>query len=480
MTELLLLSRICAESLGCFTFNHTRARPCCFAIHAVYSARVKAALETYARRVVERLQEAGHVAYYAGGCVRDRLMGVEPHDYDIATSARPEQVQALFDRTFAVGAHFGVVVVLYGGEEYQVASFRADGVYIDGRRPESVTFSSPEEDAQRRDFTVNGLFFDPMGDELIDFVGGQRDLAAKVLRAIGDPAARFREDRLRLLRAVRFATTLGFEIEAGTWSAVCASAAHIHEVSAERIREELVKIFLPPNRVRGFDLLDASGLMREVLPEIERLKGCEQPPQFHPEGDVFTHTRIMLGLLPAEVSTPLVFSVLFHDIGKPPTFAVDADGRIRFNGHDKIGAEMTEALMTRLRFSRAEIEATVEAVANHMVFKDVQKMRVSKLRRFMARPHFEEEMELHRVDCTSSHGALDNFDFLRAKREEFANEPLIPKPLITGRDLMALGLDPGPRFSEILEAVQSRQLEGTLTTSEDALAWVKAEFVSAN
>ena len=404
-------------------------------------------------------------------------MGVEPHDYDIATSARPEEVQKVFDRTFAVGAHFGVIVVLYASDQFQVASFRADGVYLDGRRPENVTFASPEEDAQRRDFTINGLFFDPLRGELVDYVGGQEDLAARVLRAIGDPAARFREDRLRLLRAVRFATTLGFEVEPRTWEAVRESAAHLHEVSAERIREELVKIFLSPSRVRGFDLLDASGLMREVLPEVDALKDCEQPPQFHPEGDVWVHTRIMLGLLPAEVSLPLVLSVLFHDIGKPPTSAVDADGRIRFNGHDKVGAEMTEGLMTRLRFTRADLEATVEAVANHMVFKDVQQMRVSKLKRFMARSNFSDEMELHRVDCTSSHGALDNYDFLRVKRDEFASEPLIPKPLITGRHLMALGLVPGPRFSEILEAVQSRQLEGTLTTTEAAIEWVQAEFL---
>ena len=437
-------------------------------------------LAYYARRVVERLQEAGFVAYFAGGCVRDRLMGKTPKDYDVATNARPEQVQGLFERTFAVGAHFGVVVVVYGSAQFEVASFRADGVYLDGRRPESVTFSTPEEDAARRDFTINGLFFDPVREELIDFVDGQRDLGAKILRAIGDPAARFGEDRLRLLRAVRFATTLGFEIEEATWQAVCAAAPHIAEVSAERIREELVKILRSPNRVRGFDLLDASGLMKVVLPEIEALKGCEQPPQFHPEGDVFVHTRIMLGLLPAEVSTPLVLSVLFHDIGKPGTFVVDPEGRIRFNGHDKLGAEMTEALMTRLRFSRAEIDATVEAVANHMVFKDVQRMRVSKLKRFMARPHFDEEMELHRVDCTSSHGALDNYEFLKAKTEEFASEPLIPKPLITGRDLIALGMTPGPAFADLLEAVQSRQLEGTLGSREEALAWVKEGLASAN
>ena len=439
---------------------------------------MSASLETSARAIVARLQEAGFTALYAGGCVRDRLRGSEPHDYDIATDAKPEQVQALFRRTVAVGAQFGVICVMDEDREFQVASFRADGLYIDGRHPESVTFSTPEQDAQRRDFTVNGLFFDPIAERLIDYVGGQRDLEARLLRAIGNPADRFREDRLRLLRAVRFATVLGFDVEPATWRAVRENAAHIREVSAERIRDELVKIFLAPARVRGWDLLDESGLMREVLPELENLKGCEQPPQFHPEGDVFKHTRIMLGLLPAEVTVPLVFSVLFHDIGKPGTASVDPDGRIRFSGHDKLGAEMTERLMIRLRFSRAEIDATVEAVAQHMVFKDVQQMRVAKLKRFMARPHFDEEMELHRVDCTSSHGMLDNYEFLKNKRAEFASEPLIPPALITGRDLIALGLQPSPRFSEILEAVQSRQLEGTLTDHEAALEFVRAEFVT--
>jgi len=435
-----------------------------------------ASLETAARAIVQRLHDAGHTALYAGGCVRDRLMGVEPHDYDIATDARPEQVQALFRRTVAVGAHFGVIVVLDGSYEFQVATFRNDGQYLDGRRPETVNFSTPEQDAERRDFTINGLFFDPLTDHLIDYVGGQRDLEARVLRAIGPAADRFREDRLRMLRAVRFATTLGFDIDGPTWRAVCANATHIGEVSAERIREELMKILLSPRRVRGFDLLDESGLLREILPEVEALKGCEQPPQFHPEGDVFKHTRIMLGLLPAQVSGPLVLSVLFHDIGKPGTFTTDPDGRIRFNGHDRLGAAMTERVMLRLRFSRAEIDATVEAVAQHMVFKDVQQMRVAKLKRFLARPHLDDELELHRADCTSSHGLLDNYEFLKAKREEFASEPLIPPPLITGRDLIALGLKPGPRFTEILEAVESRQLEKTLLTREAALAWVQTEF----
>ena len=432
-----------------------------------------------ARSIVQRLQDAGFVAFYAGGCVRDRLMGVEPHDYDIATSAHPEEVQRLFRRTVAVGAHFGVIVVLEGSNEFQVATFRNDGQYLDGRHPASVSFATPEEDAARRDFTINGLFFDPIAERLIDYVGGQQDLAGKVLRAIGNPHDRFREDRLRLLRAVRFATTLGFDLEGATWRAVCENAPHIVEVSAERIREELVKILVSPRRLRGFDLLDESGLLDATLPEVTRLKGCEQPPQFHPEGDVFVHTRIMLGLLPAQVSVPLVLSVLFHDIGKPATFSVDPDGRIRFSGHDKLGAEMTVDVMTRLRFSRAEIDATVEMVANHMVFKDVQQMRVAKLKRFLARPHIDDELELHRVDCTSSHGMLDNYEFLNARRADFASEPLIPPPLITGRDLVALGLKPGPRFSEILEAVQSRQLEGTLTTHEAALEWVKSDWLEA-
>lgn len=435
-------------------------------------------LENTAKGLVQRLRDAGFVALYAGGCVRDMLLGLEPHDYDIATDARPEQVQALFDHTFAVGAHFGVIVVHRQGHDYQIATFRSDGAYVDGRRPTGVTFSSPQTDAERRDFTVNGLFYDPVEEKVIDYVNGRDDLAARVLRAIGDPVARFREDRLRLLRAVRFGAVLGFEIEAATWEAVRGHVADIHDVSAERIREELVKIFLCPSRVRGFDLLVSSGLMQHILPEITNLQGCEQPPQFHPEGDVFVHTRAMIALLPEKVSLPLVFGVLFHDIGKPATQTRDADGRIRFNGHDKLGAEMTEAIMTRLRFSRADIDATVSAVANHMVFKDVQNMRVAKLKRFMARDGFEDELELHRVDCTSSNGMLDNHVFLRAKQEEFASQPLIPEPLITGDDLKKLGMRPGPKFKEILDAVSNRQLEGTLKSSDEALDWVKTEFGS--
>ncbi len=431
-------------------------------------------LEPIARSIVCRLRDAGFTAFYAGGCVRDMLLGNTPKDYDVATNARPEQVQKIFPTTYAVGAHFGVVVVHEHGEDFEVATFRSDGAYVDGRRPEGVVFSSPQLDAERRDFTINGLFYDPFSETVIDHVNGQRDLDARVLRAIGDPVARFREDKLRLLRAVRFGAGLGFEIDRATWDAVLHHAGDIHDVSAERIREELVRIFLSPTRVKGFDLLVESGLMQHILPEIMTLQGCEQPPQFHPEGDVFVHTRAMLGLLPEKVSVALVFGVLFHDIGKPPTQTVDETGRIRFNGHDKLGAEMTQRIMERLRFSNAETEAVVSAVANHMVFKDVKEMRVAKLKRFMARPGFDEELELHRVDCTSASGMLDNYEFIRERIAAFASEPLIPPPLITGNDLKSLGLKPGPRFKEILEAASTLQLEGTLTTREDAMEWARA------
>lgn len=434
-------------------------------------------IEKGAREIVTRLQEAGHTAYYAGGCVRDQLRGVEPADYDIATAARPEEVQALFSHTVAVGAQFGVICILLRGNEYQVATFRSDGAYIDGRHPVSVTYSSPQLDAERRDFTINGMFYDPVAGHLIDFVGGRLDLEAKRLRAIGDPAARFREDRLRMLRAVRFAVTLDLEVDPDTWDAVKNHASEIHAVSAERIREELVKIFLSPARLRGFDLLDESGLMAAVLPEIESLKGCEQPPQFHPEGDVFVHTRAMIGLLPEKVTEPLVFSTLFHDIGKPPTYSFnEEERRIRFSGHDHVGARMTEKIMERLRFPRILTEETVEAVENHMVFKDVRNMRVARLKRFMSRPTFPDELVLHKVDCESSHGDIANYEFLLEKQEEFANEPLIPPPLITGHDLIALGWKPGPEIGRILEAVQTRQLEGALGDRDEAIKWVATEF----
>ena len=435
-------------------------------------------IEQVACKIVARLQQAGHEALFAGGCVRDRLRNIPPHDYDVATSARPEQVQALFRRTVSVGAQFGVISVLENGVDVQVATFRSDGDYVDGRHPESVSFSNAEEDALRRDFTINGLFFDPVKGELLDYVGGQADLKVGILRAIGNPEARIAEDRLRMLRAVRFATVLDFQIDPATWDAVQKNAPAIGEVSAERIREELLKTLHSPNRVRGLDLLDESGLLRHILPEMEALKGCEQPPQFHPEGDVWVHTRLMLSLLPKEVSTPLLLSVLFHDIAKPATYSFDpAEGRIRFSGHEKLGAEMTETILTRLRFPRKDIDATVEAVANHMAFKDVQKMRVSRLKRFLARPTIEDELSLHRVDCASSNGDLSNYTFLNQKMEEFSQAPLIPPPLLTGRDLLTMGLPAGPGFKRILEEVQSRQLEGQLTSPEEAVAWARENGV---
>jgi poly(A) polymerase len=435
-------------------------------------------MEKIAREIAARLRESGHIAYFAGGCVRDMVRGLIPKDYDIVTDARPEAVQRLFPHTFAVGAHFGVIIVLENGFQFEVATFRSDDAYIDGRHPSAVHFSSPEEDAQRRDFTINGMFYDPVTEKAIDFVGGRADIDARVVRAIGDPAQRFAEDRLRMLRALRFATVLDYEIDKKTWEALVANAPSINQISAERIRDELVPTILSPNRVRGWDLLDSSGLMRAILPELEAMKGVLQPEQFHPEGDVFVHTRLMLQLLPEKVSVPLVFAVLFHDVAKPVTATVDQTGRIRFNDHDRIGAEMTETIMRRLRFSGTEIEATVEMVRQHMVFKDAPNMRVAKLKRFMSRPTFEDELELHRVDCESSHRMLENYEFLLRKREEFANEPIIPPPLVRGDDLIALGLKPGPKFGKILEAVETGQLEGTLRTTEEALEWVKREYLS--
>ena len=432
--------------------------------------------EVAARSIVERLRAKGFEALYAGGCVRDRLLGLEPHDYDIATNARPEQVESLFPRTVPVGAQFGVILVLEQGAEIQVATFRGDGAYLDGRHPESVVYTDAEGDARRRDFTVNGLFCDPLKDEILDFVGGRDDLKFAILRAIGNPSERFAEDKLRMLRAVRFATTLGFTIEPATWEAVKRHAPEIHAVSAERIRDEFCKILLSPNRLRGFDLLEESGLLREILPEMEPLKGCDQPPDFHPEGDVFVHTRLMLSLLKPEASLPLVLSVLFHDLGKPATRMVDETGRIRFNGHEGVSERMSLNILQRLRFPNEVIDAVLPTVRLHMSFKDVPNMRVATLKRMMARPTFDDELELHRVDCLGSHGMLDNHATLIAKREEFSHEPLIPVPLITGNDLIAMGWKPGPRFAEILQAAQTRQLEGTLSSRHQALEWLAAEF----
>ena len=429
-----------------------------------------------AEELVQRLREAGHTAYFAGGCVRDALLGLEPKDYDVATSARPDEVSALFADSRSVGAHFGVILVHRDGFDFEIATFRTDGDYKDGRRPDSVVFSNPEDDAQRRDFTINGLFFDPVKEEVIDFVGGREDLEKGVLRAIGDPAKRFGEDHLRLMRAVRFAVRYGFEIDPGTWEAMRAQAADIRGISAERIRDEFSRMMLLPERVRAFDLLVDSGLMAQIFPEILDLQGCEQPPQFHPEGDVFVHTRLMLSLLMEEsVTLNVVLSVLLHDIAKPASYTFDeADQRIRFNGHDKLGAEMAETILRRLKYPNETVDAVVEMVANHMAFINVQKMRTSKLKRFMARSTFEEEMELHRVDCLGSWGGLDNYEYLRGKEEAFSAEPLIPERLVTGADLIERGMKPGPEMGALLTDIQNQQLDGELSSREDALAWLDA------
>jgi len=424
--------------------------------------------------LTRRLQAAGHDALFAGGCVRDRLLGQQPKDFDIATSALPSEVIALCPGSNEVGAHFGVVIARYGGHHVEIATFRTDGSYRDGRRPESVTFSTPLDDAQRRDFTINGLFEKPETGEVIDFVGGLSDLQSRVIRAIGEPEARFNEDGLRLLRAVRFATTLDFTIDPATANAIRQCAGLLQRISPERIRDEFSKILTSPRRRTGIEHLVNSGLIRHFMPEALPMIGCEQPPEWHPEGDVYTHTLIMLEMLAPDAPLELCLAVLLHDIAKPPCRTFDDDtGRIRFNGHDSMGAEMTDAILRRLRYPNHVIETVVPMVARHMQFMNVQKMRVARLKRFMAEPTFMLELELHRVDCGSSNGFTDNYEFLLAKAAEFAAEPLIPPPLVTGRDLIRLGLTPGPHFKELLEAVQNEQLEGRILEREPALAYLR-------
>ena len=420
------------------------------------------------------LREAGHVVYFTGGAVRDQLLGKEPKDYDLATSAHPEEVQALFKRSDAVGEHFGVIIVKGHKEMIEVATFRTDGSYKDGRRPESVEFSSPEEDAQRRDFTINGLFQDPLTGEIIDHVDGRADLDHKILRAIGDPKKRFEEDSLRLLRAIRFAVVTGFEIEPITWSAIQECSPLLAQISPERIRDEFSKIMVADERARGLDLLVDSGLMKEFLPEALILQGCEQPPQWHPEGDVYVHTRIALSLLNSPTLN-LALAVLLHDIGKPATQTWDQVAeRFRFNSHDRVGAKMAENILRRMRYPNQTIEEVSFMVSRHMKFMHVKDMRTAKLKRFMAAESFEMETELHRVDCDSSNGFRDNYDFLRAKKEEFASEPLIPQPLLTGHDLINdFQVPHGPGIGEILRAVQTEQLEGRLSDKNAAYHFVK-------
>ncbi|MGA0845817.1 MAG: CCA tRNA nucleotidyltransferase, partial [Luteolibacter sp.] len=368
------------------------------------------------------LQGAGHRALFAGGCVRDRLLGHAPQDYDIATSALPSEVLELFPGSNEVGAHFGVVIVKHGGHHVEVATFRTDGSYRDGRRPESVVFSNPEEDAKRRDFTINGMFEDPVSGEVIDYVGGMDDLTEGVIRAIGNPRERFQEDALRLLRAIRFASRLGHQIDGDTECAIRECAPLLARISPERIRDEFSKIITSSRRRQGVEQLVSSGLMDHIVPEFLATQGCEQPPEWHPEGDVFTHTMIMLEMLDEAAPLELSLAVLLHDIAKPPCRSVDGDGRIRFNGHDAEGAKMAVEILRRLRFPNQLTERVAAMVGRHMQFMNVQKMRVSTLKRFMSSEDFALEMELHRVDCGSSNGLTDNYDFLVAKREEFAAE----------------------------------------------------------
>lgn len=427
------------------------------------------ALEQQAGYLVDVLRKAGFTAYFAGGSVRDKLLGRVAKDIDIATNARPEEVQKLFPRVTDVqGKIFGVVRILQNDFTFEVATFRQDGAYLDGRHPTQVSFASPEEDACRRDFTINGLFYDPIQQRVIDYVKGKEDLRNKVIRAIGDPRKRFQEDHLRLFRAIRFAAELDFEIEPVTWSALCEMVETTRTLSLERVRDELIKCFTGANPLKAFDLLDQSGLFKIWLPEIETLKGVEQPPQFHPEGDVFVHVRLMVSYLKYP-SLTLAFSVLLHDIAKPATFKVDATGRIRFNEHETIGARMAEKIMQRLRFSNQQIEAVSTCVANHMAFKDVPNMRLSTLKRFLARPHIEEELKLHRIDCLCSHGSLDIYEFLLKKQEELGQEEIKPPPLVKGNDLIALGLPPGRELGNVLHQLEDEQLEGKLVDRETAL-----------
>jgi putative nucleotidyltransferase with HDIG domain len=427
--------------------------------------------------ITRRLREAGHAAYLTGGCVRDLLLGRTPKDFDVATSAQPDELLRLFPGADQVGAHFGVVLVHREGAQAEVATFRSDLEYRDGRHPDGVRFETdPRQDVLRRDFTINALLLDPERDEVLDFVGGRADLDAQLIRAIGDPERRFREDHLRLLRAVRFAARLGFAIETQTFGAIQRLAPSIQSVSAERIREEIARILTEGGARRGFELLDSTGLLREVLPEVAALKGVRQPPEFHPEGDVWTHTLIMLDGL-REPSVTLALGVLLHDVGKPATFRVAE--RIRFDGHVEKGIEVAHSLLTRLRFPHHVIEGVEALIANHMKFMEVPRMRESTLKRFMRQPDFDLHMELHRLDCLSSHGGLENYEFVERKQREMPPEQLKPAPLLTGRELIAAGYRPGPKFGIVLREVEDAQLDGRISTAAEALAMAREKLEQA-
>jgi tRNA nucleotidyltransferase/poly(A) polymerase len=435
-----------------------------------------------ADHICATLRQSGHQAYLVGGCVRDLVLGREPADYDVSTDARPERVQKLFPRSLTVGAKFGVILVVEEGiaehaAQVEVATFRSDIGYSDGRHPDRVVYSdSPQEDVRRRDFTINGLVMDPATREVLDFVEGRADLRAGIVRAIGDPRLRFAEDKLRMMRAVRFAARFAFQIEPETLAAARNLATQITQVSTERIREELTKLLTEGAARRGFELLDEAGMLAVVLPDIARMKGVEQPPQFHPEGDVWIHTRMMLEMLQPNCSPTLAWGVLLHDVGKPPTFspAAGPGTRIRFDGHVEVGARMAETICRSFRFSNEDTEQIETVVANHLRFKDVHQMRQATLKRFVRLPKFEEHMELHRLDCLSSHRNLDAYNFVQQFLAETPPDQVRPPRLVTGDDLKDMGMRPGPRFKEILLAVEEAQLDGKFSDRQSALEFARS------
>lgn len=431
--------------------------------------------EHTALNILRQIRKAGFTAYFAGGSVRDRLLGRPAKDFDIATGALPEQIEALFPKTVAVGKAFGVIVVVQNGTETEVATFRTDGGYQDGRRPDSIEFCGAAEDAKRRDFTVNGMFYDPIEDKIIDYVGGQDDLKKKIIRAIGDPDRRFAEDHLRMLRAVRFAHTLGFEIEPETRAAIHKHAPDLAKISAERIENEfsrtLTESLRPGDALK--ELVDL-GLMKFIIPEILPMIGQKQPPEFHPEGDVFVHTCLMLNLM-KNPSRALAYTVLLHDVGKPATAFMGED-RLRFHGHERKSAQMSEEILRRLKLPVKEMKQILTAIDGHMRFKDVQKMNKSTLRKLMGSETFDLELELHRVDCSGSHGLLDNYTFLLEKAEEMKNEPVLPDRWITGKDLKELGVSPGPQMGRFIQLAYDAQLENRFETRDALLAWLKTQL----
>lgn len=432
-----------------------------------------------ANSICEMLQRNKHQALLVGGCVRDLLLGREPADYDVATDATPVEVAGLFPESVAVGAQFGVILVPRDGLKVEVATFRSDVGYTDGRHPDRVVYANTaQEDVQRRDFTINGLLMRHHSGEVLDFVGGQQDLRAGVIRAIGEPELRFAEDKLRMMRAVRFAARFGFEIEPATFRAIQRHVKEIQHVSAERLREELTKMLTEGAARRAVELLDDTWLLGQVLPEIAGMKGVEQPPQFHPEGDVWIHTRMMLEKLEKGSSPTLAWGVLLHDVGKPPTFqsAEETGDRIRFNHHVDVGVKMAEAICRRLRFSNEDTEQIASLVGNHMRFGAVEDMKKSTLKRFVRQPRFEEHLELHRLDCLSSHCNLDSYQFVQRFLEETPPEQVQPPRLLTGDDLLEMGYHPGPQFAHILQRVEDGQLEGQIRSKEEARKYVLGNF----